>query len=423
MSNNDSKSDYRELSTRETLGDTQIFSNSLATSREYTEEEPNKDHNEDRMDADRDNSGNDNEDTVGWPHLEQALAVSLALSREPTPEPDSDVTSAYTDLAPGSPESDADYVSRTASQSLDTDRAVKRLKLDAPGKSSNNSTVDTSSGGPVEAGNSIDNTQLLNQLLVKTSYTKRVSSKSIEKLWVNLDKPALHSLLILFEMSMGKTIERFEGGNNDRLKVAECQRILTENWMSERLPRSFLARLNVTKLPPLKSLVLRVKGMARDDFDPLNIDQVNRQKGTFEALLLAEMKQLAGLEGYLKSLEDLFNLDSAYLRDFKKTVAAEETRILQEKEKFEKQFDLQARLLRLPDIKLRKPCTESVDTSALKHSRFDPNTDPEVKSLLEEINNKVVQNKLPMRELLDLCDDLDVIQRQTYLRRHKSSLS
>ncbi|KAF8005473.1 hypothetical protein HF325_000930 [Metschnikowia pulcherrima] len=220
--------------------------------------------------------------------LSQAPDLSLNLSREQTPNTEDDATSTYTDLAPGSPRPDNETGSkRGLAPSLDIDNAVVKK-----------ARVDEIKLDPAQA-----------PLASIEKQKKRVTGRAIEKQWVCLESESFRSFENLCTISMNSVLERYNDSKQRDTKVAETQRIFTQHWLSTKLPKSFLARLKITKLPPLRSLVVKMRGGNEETFDPLNVDQVNLRKTVSETYLLAELKQLESLEAYKNSLENTYKLD------------------------------------------------------------------------------------------------------------------
>ncbi|GEQ67114.1 hypothetical protein JCM33374_g777 [Metschnikowia sp. JCM 33374] len=322
----------------------------------------------------------------------------LDISREQTPETADDMASVYSDSAPGSPGSDNEGNQRRRTMpSLDTDRAVvKRTRTEESAEKN-----DTPS------------------LAVKETHKKRISGKAIEKQWIPFENESFKSFENLCAISMGSVLERFKNSRQRDTKEAETQRILTQHWLSGKLPKSFLARLKVTKLPPSKSLVVRMRGVQDNNFDPLSIDQVNLRKTVFETYLSAEMKQLQSLEAYQSSLQNTYNSDLEYLNDFKKTTSNIRGQISQERIRNARELHLENKNDdEILDIKM-KPKLPSVDTSTFATTRFDPDLDNDLQPLLDDIHQELSKFDSRKREILDLCDQLDIIERQLYTRKTK----
>lgn len=267
---------------------------------------------------------------------------------------------------------------------LATDKAVKRSKT--------GTEMDTSNLAGVE----------------REKYKKRVAGKIIDKLWTHLDPEASKSFEKLCNMSMNKVLERYQRGGQQE-KVTETQRVLANHWLSDRMPRSFLARLNVTKLPPTKSLQVRMKGIRSEDFDPLNLDQVLHKKTVCETYLSAETTQLEELEAYFHSAKSTYELDLKYLNEFKKTTSTLQSQIANERSQMQKLLHLN------PDS---KPDNINVATP-IATSVFDPNEDDQTRKLLETIENEItkIAPASVMSQLLGLSDKLDIIHSNIYERK------
>lgn len=240
-------------------------------------------------------------------------------------------------------------------------------------------------------------------------YKKRVPAKVIDRLWTKLEPEQFRSLDNLFNVALNKSLERYKGSANEHYKVAEAQRVLSHHWASEKLPKSFLARLKMTKLPPVKSLQVRMRGAKAEEYDLLDIDQAQRKKAMYEAYLLAENQQLQELQAYHKSIKKAFDEDSKYLEEFKKTTASIQAQTTRETEEKKKLFHLDVPHA-ADDINLSNIPTPIPDN--LASASFNPNKDSDVKQLLggimAKIDEKAPQQKLS--ELLGICDELDEFQ-------------
>lgn len=328
--------------------------------------------------------------------LDQQNIPDLTLSREQTPDTDfydDEAASTYSELAQGTPQPEETH-KRPAGGLLDTNRAVKRT---------NNKTelVSETSGVQMSKSPSYDPE---NPAGVKEEkIRRRVAAKVIDKFWMPLDNEAFHSFENLCNISLNKVLERYDGLANPHTKVEETQRVILNSWLSTRHPRSFLARLQMTKLPPLKSLQVRMKGVKTNSQDSLNIDLVIRQKKVSESYLLAELEQLKSLETFHKNLKAMYELDAKYLQDFKKSTSALQAEHAQEKQAKMAELHLEASGAPLEDISfLNKP------SLTLKKS-FNPNTDSDVLQILQDLDRQINASNVPTKKLLDLCDQLDSI--------------
>lgn len=245
--------------------------------------------------------------------------------------------------------------------------------------------------------------------LEREKHKKRVPAKVIDRLWTRLEPDQFRSLDTLFNIALNKTLERYKGSTNEQYKAAEAQRVLSHHWASDRLPKAFLARLKMTKLPPVKSLQVRVRGAKSEQYNLLDIDQAQRRKAMYEAYLLAETRQLQELQAYHKKIKKAFDEDSKYLEEFKKNTAsirAQNTRDAEEKRKaFHLHVAHSVDDISLSNIPVPVP-------NELEKAQFNPNKDPEVRLLLESLQAKVEEKspKEKLTELLRICDDLDEFQ-------------
>lgn len=328
--------------------------------------------------------------------LDQQNMPDLSLSRERTPDTDfydDETASEYSELARGTPQPEESN-KRHAGSTLDTDRAVKRTH-----STSEHSRHGSSDGPSNTHGYDPENPAGVRQEKIR----RRVAAKVIDKFWTPLDAEGIQSLENLCNISLNKVLERYDGEHNPQAKVEETQRVILNNWLSMRHPRSFLARLQVTKLPPLKSLQVRMRGIRTNSLDTLNIDLVLRQKKVNESYLLAELEQLKSLETYYKSLKATYELDAKYLQDFKKSTSALQAEHAQEKQ------------AKMAELHLEAPDFSSEDIALLNKpllslgKLFDPNTDSDVLLVLHELDKKISAANVPTKKLLDFCDQLDSI--------------
>lgn len=248
----------------------------------------------------------------------------------------------------------------------------------------------------------------------REKHRKKVSGRVIDKLWSKLDPESAEAMERLCKVAMTKVFERFQGSPNEQEKIAETQKVLTNHWLSTLLSKSFLARLNTTKLPPVKSLHTKMKGITSQEFEPLGPDSMLHTKSLFDAYLLAEKSQLQELKAYYASVKSACEEDKKYLNDFKKTTASLETQNAKAEEERKRQLHLDD-----PDLKPEDPDDEinlvnpPVTLPAAQDSlRFDPDEDPEIRLLLEKLQKKL-DEKTPAAEraeLLKVCDELDEFQ-------------
>lgn len=326
--------------------------------------------------------------------LDQQNIPNLTLSREQTPDTDffdGETASEYSELARATPQPEESN-KRPAGGILDTERAVKRRYNDS--EHSNHREASSNS-----FGYDPENPAGVKQEKIR----RRVAAKVIDKFWAPLDADAFQSLENLCSISLNKVLERYDGVPNPQTKVEETQRVILNNWLSTRHQKSFLARLQVTKLPPLKSLLVRMKGVRANGVDALNIDQVLRQKKVSESYLLAELEQLKSLETYYNSLKAMYELDAKYLHDFKKSTSALQAEHAKEKRTKMAELHLEPLGAASDDIGLLKMSVRALG------KKFDPNTDSDVLLILQEIDKKVSARNIPTKKLLDFGDQLDSI--------------
>lgn len=341
----------------------------------------------------------DAEDEPEVANLEQQEVPDLTFSREQTPDTDyydDDTASVYSEQRNSqTPQPEERSSKRSGNGILETDKAVKRIRSDTVllNPSGDNAETDPEYDPENPAG--------VRQVKVR----RRVAAKVVDKLWVPLDSASLQSFENLCHISLNKVLERYHGTANQQTKVEETQRVITNNWLSSRNPKSFLARLYVSKLPPLKSLQVRMKGVKNDGHDSLNIDLVLRRKKVSEAFLLAELEQLSSLEAYYKTLSTMHELDAKYLHDFKKTTATLRAQHVEEKAVKMAQLHLDSLEAVHEDIAL----TNRPTPASAVGSKFDPNKDDDVRELLEILDTKITGENLPTQNLLELCDQLDTI--------------
>lgn len=324
--------------------------------------------------------------------LDEQSIPNLTLSREQTPDTDffdDETASEYSELARATPQPEESN-KRPVGGILDTERAVKRRYND-PEDSNHREASSNSFGYDPENPAGVKQEKI----------RRRVAAKVIDKFWTPLDADAFQSLENLCNISLNKVLERYDGVPNPQTKVEETQRVILNNWLSTRHPKSFLARLQVTKLPPLKSLLVRMKGVRANGVDALNIDQVLRQKKVSESYLLAELEQLKSLETYYNSLKAMYELDAKYLQDFKKSTSALQAEHAKDKRTKMAELHLEPLGAAYDDIGLLKMSAPG--------KKFDPNTDSDVLLILQEIDTKVSARNFPTKKLLDFGDQLDSI--------------
>lgn len=327
--------------------------------------------------------------------IPEPTTPSLQISREPTPD-DSDLETTSNFSADDSNLSENDFSVKRGGPRL-VPGLAKRVKL-GPNASQDDSEIDTQNTTALARTSSITNPENQHPAgLQKESYLRRVSAKLIEKLWTVLSFDVFKLFEKLCTISLTKVLERFAGGPNADHKISETQRVLWERWFSEDDPRSFLARLKMTKLPPVKSLNARARGMKDDEFDPLSIDQVLHKKAICETYLLAELTQLEDLEKYYQNLKVTHEQDAKYLSEFTKTARSLGAQVAQEKLERSQELHLDDVPEVVEDINLQ---------TQRKLSLFDPNKDDEIRKLLLELDAglNVPEN---MGLLLQLCDELD----------------
>lgn len=315
------------------------------------------------------------------PYTSASPFTETSVSRGQTPDASDFYASddSYSDLRQ-TPDASDDEANKKQGNLLAVERATKRSRTDSDDYDPQN-----------PAG------------VRKEKVRKRIAGKVIEKLWSVLDRDSFKSFENLCDMSLNKVLERYGTSPAQRPKVMEAQRVLANHWISERNPRSFLARLSVTKLPPLKSLHVRMKGSETVNYDPLSIDSVLHKKAMCEAYLLAELKQLESLESNFRALQSTYELDSKYLHDFKKTTSSLQAQIAAEKLEKMKQLHLDGIPSLTKNVHLEtQPLLGSL-------SGFLPNKDEEVLLLLQNINKIIDDKREPMRQMLESCDQLDVI--------------
>lgn len=318
---------------------------------------------------------------------------NLAISREQTPDTDfydDDSQSGYSDLARATPQPEDEPRKRTANV-LDPERAVKRTRAELAeptGLANDNTDPEYDPENP--AG------------VKHEKVRRRVAGKVIDKLWAPLDANLLLSFEKLCQILLGKVLERYHGMASQQTKVEEAQRVIANSWVSARNPRSFATRLQVSKMPPIKSLQVRTKRAAPENVDPLNIDLVLRHKKRSEALLLAELDQLTSLESYYRNLNAMYELDAKYLHDFSKTTSSLRAQHAEEKEAKIAQLHLET-TTNFDDIAIsNKPTPQLVSSK-----KFDPNHDDDVRTILESLEAKLAEQNIPMKKLMDLSDQLD----------------
>lgn len=217
--------------------------------------------------------------------------------------------------------------------------------------------------------------------VMKTEHSKRrVPGKIIDKLWAPLDPNSLKSLDKIFLISLNKTLEKYNLSNSNRLskKMTEAQNIITREWLNEDDSSSFKSRLKASKVPLPSSVFNNPKNTPKIDI--FSFDQLRRRKISLETYLLAELKQLSSLEKLYCNLEMIFELDSAYLEEFKKTTAINISRMKEE-------IDNKKKSLGFDDTKGEQ---EDMIPNTLKSFKlFIPSKDKDIQTLQNKLNDKL----------------------------------
>lgn len=214
---------------------------------------------------------------------------------------------------------------------------------------------------------------------------RKVTAKAIEKNWVPLDKECLKSFSELSSNALSKVKDQLQNSSNRQAKILEMERIISGHWTSETLPKSFLTRLKITKLPLIKSLPIKTRDSLDVHYKCLEVEQVETRKAQLEESLRTELKELEKLETYFNTARKLLDLDQEYLAEFQKTKSEVKSQLEQEIQENRDKYKLHISKDSTNDVKLYNE--PKLDTTGARN--FDPEEDPQVSKILKKLNNSI----------------------------------
>lgn len=242
----------------------------------------------------------------------------------------------------------------------------------------------------------------------RMKYKKKIPANLMERFWDPLPDESKASLERLMLIALNRTLEKYTPGKkSEDVRIRETQKMLAENWLNKNVPKSFLARLDATNLPPLTSM----KGFSRvaNSADQLSteflgLDQLSRRKKYLETYLLAELKQLLELEIHYNSLEMSYQLDVKYLAEFKKTTAKNEQKMQQEIAKKRAAFNLDSYRKQPEGISLAEKSDDFLSSTS-----FNPNTDADTKEVNQILHKHLASLLANTQGLRALNDKIEVL--------------
>ncbi|CAX43547.1 conserved hypothetical protein [Candida dubliniensis CD36] len=228
--------------------------------------------------------------------------------------------------------------------------------------------------------------EILSPLNLQSIVNKqKISTTVIEKFWQPLDSVNAQSMDDIMNIALLKTLDESH---------SKVSRSITNVWFNSANPESFKSRLLQTKLPPPSSMYsskLRIR--ANEVADVLSYDSLTRKRTVLETYLSAELKQLQELENHYNQSLLAYKSDLEYLKKFKSTVKNNEMKYNDDLERKHEELNLSVQDKNPDDIYLL-----STDND------FDPETDDDIKFILETIQEKLLRSKLKT-----LNDKLEVL--------------
>lgn len=243
---------------------------------------------------------------------------------------------------------------------------------------------------------------------------KRKLIKGIEKLWVPLDQKTLASISELSKLSAKLVTELLKKSSNREAKTMEAHRILEAHWTSDANPKSFLARLKMTRLPLLKSLHVRARGPQDESPKVFDVKLTKTRLSIVEAQLNEELKELHKLDAYYKSVKALFEKDQKYLADLRASLATQQGQLQEDIKENMKKFGLHKNPLPTEHTK----CIENPRKERIERL-FNPNQDPDVCGLLQEVKTSLEGMEGGVFKMQEYLNHLNVIDQHMQGRRQK----
>lgn len=206
-------------------------------------------------------------------------------------------------------------------------------------------------------------------------------SRGLDKQWVPLDRAAFASFCALGTVASAQVVERLQGSTKAQAEIAEARRILENHWTSETLPKAFVARLRVTRLPSLRYLQARARDSLDESFQPLDVDMVQRRRATLEELLQAETRELEKLEEYHNSLNALYERDRQELVEYRQSTAELGKMLDAEMQQSRQKYRL---------VECRTDENTPAEQPTMAHSpAFDPNSDADTRAVLSQLHGRL----------------------------------
>lgn len=196
---------------------------------------------------------------------------------------------------------------------------------------------------------------------------KKISGKLIDKFWEPLNEENQIALDRILQICLNKAVDRY---HNDPEKMASAREFLTHNWILDA-NYSFNKRLKSTKLPK-RSTMHAANPQLDENEHIMNFDILANRKRRYETLLAAEIKQIETLKKNHKKVKLNYESDLAYLNEFKKTVAANQSKMTQDITTV------------TPQIKA-KPDSKPINFKVKQD--FVPKQDDDINELLQELNS------------------------------------
>lgn len=246
---------------------------------------------------------------------------------------------------------------------------------------------------------------------------KRKVIKGIEKLWVHPDHKTLAAISKLSTISVNLIAELLKESSNPKAKTIEAERILSTHWTSDTGPKSFLARLKMTKLPLLKTLHVRARGSLDEPVRALDIQLITERHSALVDQLNEELKELQKLETYYKSANALYEKDQKHLSELRASSATQRAQLSKEIQENMVTFKLHK-----DPIPAKQPECNEKAREARSGRRFDPAQDPDVSSLLHELNRSLGGMDRDIFKMQEYVNHLSVLEQPIQDHTQKQKL-
>lgn len=238
---------------------------------------------------------------------------------------------------------------------------------------------------------------------------KKVFHKAFCKLWVPLDFDSLRHISELCSMASRRVVERLDSSSDQHAKKYEAQRLISSHWTNETFPKSFCARLKLSKLPNIKSLPVKVHDASPEPYKPLDIYLLQRRKAALEKRLVAELEELDKLEKYYDSAKSRLHDEIELLEEIKRGTSELQDSYEREIQEKRATFKLQDKLMTnsLKNLRLIQLPVDAVPDSLIAF--FDPDQDEEVSQLMKGIATNL-SNQFPDDTMLAHLDQLSILE-------------